>query len=466
MMDEQTPEGTDGTVEDVPPPPPAPAEPVAPAEPPPPPAPRPPLPSQVARSKAAEPTRPRGDGPSPSERFGRIDHDGNVFVMLPDGNEQFVGQWAAGDPAEGLRMFARRFDDLVVDVDLAGHRMAEGHLSPDEAQRTVDRVRAALLDPKFVGDLSGLADRLKQLEILIEVRRETLVEEKAAARASAAARREEIVTEAERLATSKDWRKTTERFRVLVDEWKTIPRFDRGAEQDMWQRISAARSAFDKARRTHFAAMDKQHAEAKAAKKKLITEAEALADSTDWNSTAAAYRALMDRWKKSGFAGKPDDDRLWAQFRAAQEKFFAARKAALNERDSEWTSNLAAKRELVVKAEALLPVSDHKTARRKYRDLVSAFAAIGHVPRADKPKLDARLAKVDEAIKKAEQEQWRKSDPERNARAQSVVALYEKSVADLERKIESARAAGRDTAALEADLTGKRELLAAAQRYA
>lgn len=460
MMDEQTLEGTEGTAAEQPPA----AVDAAPA--PTPAGPRPPLPSQVARSKSAEAGRPRGEGPSPSEKFGRIDDDGNVFVLLPDGNEQFVGQWAAGAPTEGLRMFARRFDDLVVDVDLAGRRMAEGHLAPDEAQRTVERVRAALLDPKFVGDLAGLADHLKQLEVLIQIRRETLVEEKAAARAAAAARREEIVTEAEKLATSKDWRKTTERFRVLVDEWKTIPRFDRGTEQDLWQRISAARSAFDKARRTHFATMDKEHAEAKAAKKKLIAEAQALADSTDWNVTTAAYRDLMDRWKKAGFAGKAEDDRLWAAFRAAQEKFFAARKAALNERDHEWTANLAAKREIVVKAEALVPVKDHKVARRKYRELVSQFAAIGHVPRADKPKLDARLAKVDDAIKSAEQDQWRKSDPERNARAQSVVALYERSVADVERKIEAARAAGTDTSSLEADLVAQRELLEAARRYA
>lgn len=427
-----------------------------------------PLPSQVARPKTADPTpvSMRSDGPSPSEKFGRIDADGNVFVLLPDGNESFVGQWAAGDPDEGLRMYARRFDDLVVDVDLAGRRMAEGRLSPDEAQRTVDRVREALLHPTFIGDLAGLADRVRQLEVLIGVRRETLAEAAAAAKATAAERRAAIVASAEQLATSTDWRRTQEKFRALVDEWKTLPRFDRDAEQEQWQRLSTARSAFDKARRTHFAAQEKQHAAAKAAKEKLIAEAEALSGSTDWNATSTAYRELMERWKKAGFAGKPEDDKLWKRFRAAQDVFFAARKAQFDARDNEQRVNLSAKRDIVTKAEALLPVTDAKKARRSFRALQGEFAAIGHVPRADKPKLDARMRKVDDAISASENDAWRKSDPERNARAQMMVTLYEKSVAESEAKLAAAQSAGADTAALEADLQAKRELLEAARRYA
>ncbi|HQZ85981.1 MAG TPA: DUF349 domain-containing protein, partial [Actinomycetota bacterium] len=151
-----------------------------------------PLPSQMrprgprppASPSTATGTTPSAPAPpSASEEFGRVDHDGNIFVTLPDGNEQFVGQWATGDPAEGLRLYARRYDDMVVDVDLAGHRLAERRMSPEEADRTVERVRAALLDPKCVGDLRALVDRVAQLELLIKIRREAMAEEKAAAKA-------------------------------------------------------------------------------------------------------------------------------------------------------------------------------------------------------------------------------------------------------------------------------------------
>ncbi len=114
----------------------------------------------------------------------------------------------------------------------------------------------------------------------------------------------------------------------------------------------------------------------------------------------------------------------------------------------------------------MLPVKDAKAARKELTAISAEFGGIGHVPRADKPKLDARLRKVDDAIRDREQDQWRRSDPERNARANQMVELYAKSVAAVEAELATARAAGRDTSALEADLAGKQELLAAARKYA
>ena len=460
----------------------SPARPAAPQ-----PAPKPtravPLPSQMARGRQVESHAVEGSAAAPAgsgsaagaasdaavtaaTEFGRYDTEGNVFVTLPTGNEWCVGQWTAGDPAEGLRFYAVRYNDLVVDVDLAGHRITEGRMTPDDAERTVERVRAALLDPKVVGDLGALAERVHQLELLVQIRRDFLAEERARVKSEAAERRIALVTEAEALATSHNWRKAADRFRAIVDEWKTIPRFDRDSEQELWVRLSAARSAFDKARRQHHNEIEKAQSAAKAAKEKLIAEAQAIASSTDWIAGAQAYRDLMDKWKQAGFAGKSADDALWKRFRSAQDAFFAARKAALSQRDAEWSANLAAKREVVTKAEALVPITDIKTARRKFRTLASEYAGIGHVPRADKPKLDARMAKVEDALKSAEHDQWRKSDPEKSARASAMVALYEKSVADLEAKLAKVSASGGDTTAVKADLKAQRELLAAARKYA
>lgn len=430
----------------------------------------PPVPSAIPRpakrpSPAEVVPERRPDAPSPSEQYGRFDADGNIFVTLPDGNEHFVGQWATGDPTEGLRLYAHRFDDLVVDVDLAGRRLTEGKMSPDDAQRTVDRIREALLDPKVVGDLADLAARVRQLEIAVDIRRETLVEERQAAKAQAEQRRRELVEKAQGLATSTQWRSTNDKFRAIVDEWKAIPRHDRALEQELWKQISTARSTFDRARRSHFHTVEKEHQQAKAAKRALVEEAKALSSSTDWGPTAAAYRDLMERWKKAGFAGKPDDDKLWRSFRGAQDEFFAARKAALDERDATWTTNLEQKKRIVSQAQALLPVQDPVKARKAFRALQGEFAAIGHVPRADKPKLDAAMSRVEDALRSAEQDQWRRSDPERNARAADLVSKYEASVASIEAKLAEARAQGKDTADLEATLASQRALLDAARKY-
>ena len=120
---------------------------------------------------------------------------------------------------------------------------------------------------------------------------------------------------------------------------------------------------------------------------------------------------------------------------------------------------------IVEQAEALLPVKDHAKARKAFRALQGEYAAIGHVPRADKPKLDARMHKVDEAIKRSESDQWRRTDPEKTERANTMVKLYEKSVADLQQRLDDARAAGADTAGLAADLASAQQLLDVARKY-
>ena len=106
------------------------------------------------------------------------------------------------------------------------------------------------------------------------------------------------------------------------------------------------------------------------AKNALAEQAEALADSTDWQSTAAAFpRPQGDSGRRPVSRAKRDDEALWQRFRGAQEKFFSARKQTFNARDNEQKQNLTAKKALVVKAEALLPIKDAKSARKALRDI-------------------------------------------------------------------------------------------------
>ena len=64
--------------------------------------------------------------------FGRVDADGTVYVKTAAG-ERAVGSWQAGTPEEGLAHFARRFADLVTEVDLLEARLGSG--AADAGQR-------------------------------------------------------------------------------------------------------------------------------------------------------------------------------------------------------------------------------------------------------------------------------------------------------------------------------------------
>ncbi len=399
---------------------------------------------------------------------GRVADDGTVYVRRPDGEEVAVGQWAAGDPAAGLAFFERKYDGLRAEGELLLARLKDGKGTPESVASVTAKLRDAVANPHVVGDLAGLATLADTLEAAGEQRKQQVAAEREAAREKTMAARRQIVEEAESLATSTQWKATGERFKELQSQWSALPRGERASrdtEQELWKRFSAARSAFDKARRAHFAQLDATRKEATAAKEAIIARAEALSSSTDWVETARAYRGLMDEWKAAPRAGRADEDKLWARFRAAQDTFFSARSAAASERDDDQRTNLAAKEALAAEAEALLPITDLASARTALRGIAERWNAIGHVPRADRDRVEGRLRRVEDAVHRYEADQWRRTDPAKRALAESTVGTFRESLAKLEAQAAAAIDAGDERKAV--DLQGRiaqtQALLAAAE---
>ena len=108
------------------------------------------------------------------------------------------------------------------------------------------------------------------------------------------------------------------------------------------------------------------------------------------------------------------------------------------------------KRALLVEAEALLPVTDSKTALDAFRELADKWDAAGKVPRADMKDLEGRFKKVEQTIRGAEDDRWRRSNPEAHARASATVAQLESSIASLEADLAKAEAAGNEKKAADA----------------
>lgn len=402
--------------------------------------------------------------------FGRAADDGSIYVRTPSG-EVLVGQYLAGTPQEGLASYALKYADLRVEIDLALTRVADGRATPESARSLATRVREVIAAPTMVGDIAALSSLAEQLDEVAAQRATVVAAERAAAKAAALARREEIVTIAQGLASSTAWKTTGDQFKSLLEEWKTLPRADRGREQDLWKQFSASRSAFDKARRTHFAKLDAERSAARAAKTALIAQAEALATSTDWNATASAYRDLMAQWKAAPRGGRSEEEQWWTRFRAAQDAFFAARTSAMAARDESFRGNLEVKEALAAEAEALLPItdtSDIKSVKASLRSIQERWEKAGHVPRADKERIEGRLRRVEEAIRKHDQEQWRRTDPAARERATGMVDQFRSSLAGLETQLASAQASGdaRKIADLTDRIASTRLLLDAAERAA
>ena len=400
-----------------------------------------------------------------SHQWGRVDDDGTVYVKTSDG-ERSVGQYPEGSPEEALKFFTERFDALAFEVELLEKRVASGVMSPEEATASVRTVREQVTSANAVGDLVSLTTRLDALEPVLEQQREARKVERAQRAAEAREGKEKIVAEAEVLAEGSDWRNGANRMRELLDEWKALPRIDRSSDDALWRRFSTARTAYTRRRKSHFAEQHEKRDAARGVKERLAAEAESLATSTDWGPTAGRYRDLMRQWKAAGPAPREVDEALWKRFRGAQDTFFGARDAAAAEQDQEFAANAEVKEGLLVEAEALLPVTDLEAAKRAFRDLADRWDAAGKVPRDRMKDLEGRMRRVEQEIRGVEEEQWRRSDPEKSARADDMVSKLEAAIAQVEADLEKARAAGNEKKVkeLEDNLASRQSFLEMAKR--
>ena len=376
-----------------------------------------------------------------AEEWGRVAEDGSVFVRTPDGERQ-VGQMPGATPEEALAFYAKRYDDLAFEVQLLEQRVNAGTLAPDEATSAVDQVHSTLMGAQAVGDLAALDQRLDGLRGTIEKQREQRRAERAKRVAEAKERKEKIAGEAEVLAEGNDWRNGANRLRDLLEEWKALPRIDKTTDDTLWRRFSTARTTYTRRRKAHFAELGEKREAARVVKERLVVEAEALADSTEWGPTAGKYRDLMRQWKAAGPAPKNVDDQLWKRFRAAQDHFFGARDAENAKVDAEYAANAEVKEKLLVEAEALLPVTDVRATKEAFRDIAERWDRAGKVPRDRIKELEGRMRRVEQAIRGVEDDQWKRSNPEARARAADTVSQLEASLRELEDKKAKAEAGG------------------------
>jgi hypothetical protein len=400
-----------------------------------------------------------------TSEWGRVADDGTVYVRTTDG-ERAVGQYPEGTAEEALAFYTKRYDELAGSVHLLEQRVNAGVVSPDEATESVKALRAQVVEANAVGDLKALVGRLDALGPVISTQRQARRAERAQRAAAAKTEKERLVAEAEKLAEGNDWRNGANRLRQLLDEWKTLPRIDRASDDALWRRFSTARTSYTRRRKAHFAEQSERREGARVVKQRLVRDAEALAGSREWGPTSGAYRDLMRQWKAAGPAPREVEDELWGRFRAAQDTFFGARDEAMAAQDSEFAANAEAKEQLLVEAEALVPVTDVAAAKRAIRDIAERWDAIGKVPRDRIRPLEDRMRAVEQAIRGIEEEKWRRTDPEKSARAHDMVAKLQDAIGKVEADLEQARAAGdeKSVAELEENLASRRAFLETAQR--
>ena len=132
------------------------------------------------------------------------------------------------------------------------------------------------------------------------------------------AHKQDLVTRAEALQESTDWRKATDEFIAMQKEWKSIGAIPKKYSDDLWKRFTAACDAFFDRKKKEGSGVRNAEVANLRAKREIIGRLSALTDeATDKDTAIAELRKLQDSWKEIGHVPFREKDKLYEAYRSA-----------------------------------------------------------------------------------------------------------------------------------------------------
>jgi hypothetical protein len=197
----------------------------------------------------------------------------------------------------------------------------------EEPEEIARRVRELQRQWRLASDVprpqgEALWRRFKTAHDEVWPRCEAYFAAEAAKRADNLTRKIALCEQVEALAESTAWIQTAEEIKRLQAEWKTIGQVSRGQEKAVWDRFRVVCDRFFTRRHDDLVRRKAMWAENLAKKDELCAKVEALADSTDWDATAAEIKRLQTEWRTIGPVKKNRSDAIWQRFRGACDRFF------------------------------------------------------------------------------------------------------------------------------------------------
>ncbi len=133
-------------------------------------------------------------------------------------------------------------------------------------------------------------------------------------------------------------------------------------------------------------------------KQELIKQAEALKESTDWDSAANTLKRLQSEWREIGHVPEKQRESVYQQFKQAADYFFERRRNRYKEQDAAQEENMKQKVEICNQIEELAKAKSDDT--KKLQELQLKFHEIGFVPRKDIRTIQDRFDEVNKKFMK------------------------------------------------------------------
>lgn len=148
-----------------------------------------------------------------------------------------------------------------------------------------------------------------------------------------------LISQAQSLQNSEEWKSTSAKMKELMDCWKQIGSAGKDEDDRLWSEFQNIRNDFYARRKTASEKRANELLARRQAKAALISEAQAYVRSCDYNASSAdRMRRMHEEWKSIGFCGNEYDDQLWSQFRMAQDTYWRGKKSNGEEKHRVWVA--------------------------------------------------------------------------------------------------------------------------------
>lgn len=170
------------------------------------------------------------------------------------------------------------------------------------------------------------------------------------------------------------------------EQWREIGPVPKEQRSEIWERFKDATSKINKKHQQYYQDLKDQQKKNLESKTVLCEKAEILAEAelnehAEWVVKTREILDLQKVWKTIGFAPKKDNNRIYARFRAACDKFFERKRKFYAQNLEDQNENLQKKIDLCVEAESHKDSTDWKKTSDDLIRLQREWKMIGPVPR-------------------------------------------------------------------------------------
>lgn len=195
-----------------------------------------------------------------------------------------------------------------------------------------------------------------------------------------------LIQQAEALAENPDILQAFNQLQTLHQEWKETGPVAKEIREDVWAKFKEASTVINKKHQAYFDALKAREEENLTKKTALCEQLEAFSTEglktfADWDAITQKIKELQAEWKKIGFAPQKMNTAIFERFRQGCDAFFEKKNAFFKDLKDELNSNLAKKKELVEKAEALMESTEWRSTGDILINLQKQWKEIGTVPR-------------------------------------------------------------------------------------